>query len=95
MADNVTFQTSRLSTPPTGTVVAADVVDGVAYQRVKIAVGEDGIVEDFSPASEITLSATSILDLKSLGEEILGELKKMNIYLSLLTNEEIQDGEML
>ena len=46
MSDNVQFQTNRLSTPPTGTVIAADVVDGVAFQRVKIAVGEDGVASD-------------------------------------------------
>ena len=46
MADNVTFQKTATATPPTGTIVAADVVDGVAYQRVKISVGEDGVASD-------------------------------------------------
>ena len=85
MADNVKFQTSRLSTPPTGTEVAADVVDGVAYQRVKIVVGEDGVVEDFSPTSEITISAVSLIELKELGENILNQLKIMNLYFSDIT----------
>ena len=46
MADNVTFQKTATATPPTGTIVAADVIDGVAYQRVKIVVGEDGVASD-------------------------------------------------
>ena len=89
MADNVKFQTSRLSTPPTGTEVAADVVDGVAYQRVKIVVGEDGVVEDFSQDSEFTITAASLSRLEALNEQILFQLEIMNKYLSILTNEEI------
>lgn len=41
MADNVTFQTT-VATPPDGTVVAADDVSSVLYQRVKIDLGGDG-----------------------------------------------------
>lgn len=41
MADNVTFQTT-VATPPDGTVVAADDVSSVLYQRVKVDLGGDG-----------------------------------------------------
>jgi hypothetical protein len=42
MADNVGY------TPGTGATVAADEIDGVLYQRVKIAVGPDGVASDAS-----------------------------------------------
>lgn len=42
MADNVTL-------PGTGTVVAADEVGGVVYQRVKLALGADGAAADLAP----------------------------------------------
>ena len=80
MSDYVKFQKTETSTPPTGTMVAADVIDGVAYQRVKIVVGEDGVVEDFAQTSDIPL-----LELKTLGVEILTQLKIMNLYFSDIT----------
>ena len=43
MADNVTFQTTTLATPPGATVVATDDVAGKHYQRVKLDVGGDGL----------------------------------------------------
>jgi hypothetical protein len=44
MADNVGY------TPGTGATVAADDIGGVLYQRVKIAVGNDGSADDVSPS---------------------------------------------
>uniref|UniRef100_A0A6M3K1B2 Uncharacterized protein n=1 Tax=viral metagenome TaxID=1070528 RepID=A0A6M3K1B2_9ZZZZ len=40
--DNVTFQPIP-ATPVAGTVVAADDIDGKKFQRMKIAVGADGV----------------------------------------------------
>ena len=42
MADNVGY------TPGTGATVAADEIDGVLHQRVKIGVGGDGVAVDVS-----------------------------------------------
>lgn len=42
MADNATFQSTTPATPAAGTVVAADDVGGVLYQRAKIDAGGDG-----------------------------------------------------
>lgn len=39
MADNVTFQSSTIASPPAGLVVATDDVGGVDYQIVKLAFG--------------------------------------------------------
>jgi hypothetical protein len=43
MADNVTFQAANPATPPAGFKVATDEIDGVAYQRMKLDVGADGV----------------------------------------------------
>lgn len=45
MADNVGY------TPGTGTVIAADNIDDVLYQRIKIGIGEDGVATDLSTAN--------------------------------------------
>lgn len=46
MADNTTFQTTALATPPSGLVVATDQIGGVDYQRVKGTWGPDGTATD-------------------------------------------------
>lgn len=47
MADNVGY------TPGTGATVAADDIGGVLYQRVKLAVGDDGSATDVSASNPI------------------------------------------
>jgi len=42
MTDNVGY------TPGAGATIAADDIDGVLYQRVKLSVGEDGVAQDVS-----------------------------------------------
>jgi len=42
MADNVTFQKQKLATPPVDTIIGADVITDVAYQRMKVIIGDDG-----------------------------------------------------
>lgn len=51
MADNTTYQTSTLATPPSGLVVAGDDVGGALHQRVKVVWGADGTVNDADTAS--------------------------------------------
>ena len=51
MADNVGY------TPGTGAVVAADEIDGVLFQRVKLAVGEDGSATDASLTNPVPVQA--------------------------------------
>jgi hypothetical protein len=50
MADNVGY------TPGTGATVAADEIDGVLYQRVKIALGPDGVAADASLENPIPVA---------------------------------------
>lgn len=64
MADDVTFQSSNLATPPSGTVVAGDLIGGSVYQRVKPAFGADGSATDVSssdplPVTDAAVGATS------------------------------------
>ncbi len=51
MADNVTFQTTAVASPPNATVVATDNIAGIDYQRVKVVWGPDGTVNDADVAS--------------------------------------------
>ena len=53
MADNVEI------TAGTGTTVAADLVDGVLYQRVKITAGADGTAVDVSAAAPLPVLLTA------------------------------------
>jgi hypothetical protein len=57
MADNIGY------TPGTGAVVAADDVDGVLYQRMKLSVGVDGTATDVSSVNPIPTIASRSDDL--------------------------------
>jgi hypothetical protein len=46
MADDVTFQSTTIASPPDATVVAADEISGKKYQRVKLSIGADGEAAD-------------------------------------------------
>lgn len=72
MADNTVL-------PGTGETYAADDIDGVKYQRVKIALGEPGTAIDSStstplPVSEITLAALldEVREIRFLLSAVLG-----------------------
>ena len=110
MPDNVTFQSNQVATPPKDTVVAADVIDGVAYQRMKLVVGDDGVVENATldtplPIAEYELrtliaenQAQTIALIQILSdnmEQMLNQLKIMNMHLQTLTREEFEDEEIL
>lgn len=76
MADDVTFQTSTLATPPDSTKVATDDVSGAHYQRVKLDLGGDGLGSplirgqqadaDSIPVTLSTEQAAFIDDLETL-----------------------------
>lgn len=57
MADNVGY------TPGTGATVAADEIDGVLYQRVKLTSGEDGTATDVSEASPLPVADKTSVNL--------------------------------
>jgi hypothetical protein len=53
MADNVGY------TPGAGAEIAADDVGGVLYQRIKLAVGDDGTAQDVSDAQPLPVNIIS------------------------------------
>ena len=57
MADNVGY------TPGTGATVAADEIDGVLYQRVKLTSGEDGTATDVSDANPLPVADKTSVNL--------------------------------
>ena len=87
MADNVTFQSEELATPPKDFIVATDEVDGVDYQKIKIVTGEDGVANDLTISDSLP-----VVDFKlgSVMLEVLEALKRIEQHLSILTNEEIR-----
>lgn len=60
MADNVGY------TPGTGALVAADEIDGVLYQRMKLAVGDDGVAVDASLTNPLPVDAVRVADLSAM-----------------------------
>jgi hypothetical protein len=68
MADNVGY------TPGTGATVAADDIDGVMHQRVKIGVGSDGVATDVSDANPIPVDVGSTSMLSMLLNRIVQAL---------------------
>lgn len=58
MADDVLVNTNTGATGATNASVAADVIGGVAYQRVKLAVGADGVAVDASAANPVPVVQT-------------------------------------
>jgi hypothetical protein len=51
MADNVGY------TPGSGATVAADEIDGVLHQRVKLSIGDDGVAYDLSASNPMPITA--------------------------------------
>ena len=72
MADDIIYQ-STPATPPSGTVVAADLVAGASYQRIKIVTGADGTVEgDVSKANPVPTSNIISTDMEGGGKVAVG-----------------------
>jgi len=88
MTDNVKYQTDDLATPPPSTEVAADVIDGVAIQRVKVTLGDDG--ENTGDLSQRRAMPVT----EEFAINILNELKIMNMQLALITDTIITKREI-
>ena len=88
MAENVQFQSEAPATPPDTAVIAADDIDGVKYQRMKLVTGSDGqLLGDVS-----THYPLPVRDY--ISQEILFELRRMNSYLSLIVGHELDDDDV-
>lgn len=68
MADNVTFQTDQLATPPDGLTVATDDVGGVDYQRIKIDLGGDGVSTPLVGGQQAESSSISVVKATPSGQ---------------------------
>jgi len=92
MTDNVNFQTDAPATPAKTTVVAADVIEGVAYQRVKIVTGEDGKVDgDITNKNPVQTMDVVVLTML---QEIATTLKKIEYHLMLATDANLNDQDV-
>ena len=60
MADNVGY------TPGSGALVAADEIGGILYQRMKLAVGDDGVAVDASLSNPLPVDAVRVADLSEM-----------------------------
>ena len=95
MADNVTITQNANSTPPAGTVIATDDVNGVQYQIMKLATGADGEATLVSSSAPIPISIDveqSTVDGKethSLLSEILEQLKIVALLLNIMNDSDI------
>jgi hypothetical protein len=79
MADNTNL-------PEGGQIGASDEIEGVKYQRVKIAVGPDGTALDASDASPVPIGG-------DVQDKILTVLKKIEFHLAAMSGEDVSDFE--
>jgi hypothetical protein len=77
MADDVTFQTT-VATPADGTVVAADEIAGVKYQRVKISQGADGSATDVSSSAPLQVTLANSAAIPA-GTNNIGDVDVLSI----------------
>jgi len=61
MADNVGY------TPGSGATVAADEIEGVLHQRVKLGIGDDGVAVDVSATNPMPITAVTPLAVTTGG----------------------------
>lgn len=59
MAESVTFQSATLATIPDGSKVAADIIAGEIYQRVKTTFGVDGVATDVSAGNPLPVTGAT------------------------------------
>lgn len=76
MADDVTFQDSALATPAAGTVVAADDVSSVYYQRVKVDLGGDGLASPLVRGQQTTANSIPVA-LSTAQEQMIDGLETL------------------
>ncbi len=74
------------TSPPVRENFAADTIDELRHQRVKISVGKDGEATDLSTFAPMP---TSDLVLHFILEQLLLESRLTNLYLSRLVSEEL------
>lgn len=70
MADDVTIESGANSTPPDGTVIATDDVDGVHYQKVKLALGLDGAIDKLLDSGQQTMANSVPVALASDQDDV-------------------------
>lgn len=88
MADDVQYQSVKPATPPDTALIAADDVDGVKYQRMKLVTGVDGeVIGDLSTRHPLPVT-------DQIGADILCQLKKMNLYLALIVGFDLSDQDV-
>jgi hypothetical protein len=88
VSDNVQFQSNIVATPSSDVTVATDDIDGISYQRFKLAIGGDGkFIGDVSPQYPLHVAT-------DVGDAILKQLKIMNMHLSILTDINIQERDI-
>jgi hypothetical protein len=73
LADDVTFQTTALATPPDATKVATDDVGGSHYQRVKVDLGGNGASAPLV-AGQLADAASLSVTLSTEGTAQVGSL---------------------
>lgn len=86
MGDNIKVRPSE-----GGVDVATDIVDDVHYPIYKAALGDEGDAELVSSANPIP---TCDLQSEELLKNIFIQLKKLNMYMAMLTEFEISDNEI-
>jgi hypothetical protein len=83
MADNVGY------TPGSGATVAADEIEGVLHQRVKLGIGEDGIAVDVSATNPLPVALSGVSPDAPVPVSVYGEaveaLEAMRIAVQALT----------
>lgn len=76
MADNIEI------TPGSGSVVAADLIDGALYQRIKLCVGEDGTAVDASATNPVPVEISSGSVTLTGGSVVIGDVSLSSGSLS-------------
>lgn len=79
MADNT--QVNARTTE--GDTIATDDIDGIKHQRVKVQHGKDGEATDVSWDSPLPFYSSSLEELQM---KILAELRRLNNYMALITD---------
>jgi hypothetical protein len=71
MSNNVGY------TPGAGATIAADEIDGVLHQRVKLGIGEEGIAEDLSKENPMPVQAVETDFLLHMIQKLLSITKSL------------------
>lgn len=69
-----------------GATIAADDINSVHYQRIKITYGVDGVATDVSAVNPMPVIVDSSIQTDDILTDILTELRTMNFHLGLITD---------